>query len=174
MKRIAPYYFETGAVNMVSWMVSSTSKAPEAAVKFLNLLYSDEELINTILYGIEGEDYVKVDEHHVKYPEGKDANTVAYTAMLSTGIVGSESLRYQLEGANWSDVELKLQENKETQKSPYFGFIFDPSEVKTQMSDVTNGIVDVFKGNEYAGHGNVAVQDKIEQTRSGQNQKRYQ
>lgn len=146
MKRIAPYYFETGAVNMVSWMLSSTTKAPEAAMKLLNLLYTDEELINTILYGIEGEDYVKVDEHHVRYPDGKDANTVEYTAMLSTGIVGSESLQYQLEGVNWSDVEFKLQENKDTQRSPYFGFIFDPTDVKIQMSAVTNVVNQYLPG----------------------------
>ncbi|MGG4552499.1 ABC transporter substrate-binding protein [Paenibacillus humicus] len=146
MKRIAPYYFETGAVNMVSWMVSSTTKAPEGAVKFLNLLYSDQELINTVLYGIEGEDYVKAGEHHVKFPEGKDASTVGYTAMLSTGIVGSESLQYQLEGVNWSDVELKLRENKETKMSPFFGFIFDPSDVKTQMSAVTNVVNQYLPG----------------------------
>ncbi|MHA7581440.1 ABC transporter substrate-binding protein [Paenibacillus vandeheii] len=138
MKRLVPYYFDTGAVNLVSWLVSSTTEAPEASVKFLNLLYTDQVLINTILYGIEGEDYVKVDEHHVRFPEGLDAATVPYTAMLSTGIVGSESLQYQLEGVNWSDVELKLKENKETEKSPYFGFVFDPREVKTQMSAVTN------------------------------------
>ncbi|WP_426334480.1 ABC transporter substrate-binding protein [Paenibacillus silvae] len=138
MKRLVPYYFDTSAVNLVSWMVSSTTKAPEGSVKFLNMLYTDQQLINTILYGIEGEDYVKVDEHHVKFPDGMDASTVPYTAMLSTGIVGSESLQYQLEGVNWSDVELKLKENKETERSPYFGFIFDPSEVKTQMSAVTN------------------------------------
>ncbi|PQP80172.1 hypothetical protein C0Q44_28765 [Paenibacillus sp. PCH8] len=138
MKRLVPYYFDTSAVNLVSWMVSSTTEVPEASVKFLNLLYTDQELINTILYGIEGEDYVKVDEHHVKFPDGLDASTVPYTAMLSTGIVGSESLQYQLEGVNWSDVELKLKENKDTERSPYFGFIFDPSEVKTQMSAVTN------------------------------------
>ncbi|MGE6573826.1 ABC transporter substrate-binding protein [Paenibacillus xylanexedens] len=138
MKRLVPYYFDTNAVNLVSWMVSSTTKVPEGSVKFLNMLYTDQELINTILYGIEGEDYVKVDEHHVKFPDGMDASSVPYTAMLSTGIVGSESLQYQLEGVNWSDVELKLKENKETERSPYFGFIFDPSEVKTQMSAVTN------------------------------------
>ncbi|WP_438496042.1 ABC transporter substrate-binding protein [Paenibacillus sp. IHBB 3054] len=137
-KRIAPFYFDTSAVNSVTWMVSSTSKEPEASVKFLNLLYSDTDLINTILYGIEGEDYLKVDEHHVKFPEGKDANTVAYTAMLSSGIVGSESLQYQFEGINWSDVELKLKENKDTERSPYFGFIFDQSKVKTQVSAVNN------------------------------------
>lgn len=146
MKRIAPYYFETGAVNMVSWMVSSTTKAPEAAVKFLNLLYTDVDLINTILYGIEGEDYVKVDDHHVKYPDGKDASTVPYTAMLSTGIVGSESLQYQLEGVNWSDVELKLKENKTTPRSPYFGFIFDQSKVKSQMSAINNVVSQYLPG----------------------------
>ncbi|MEK3716609.1 ABC transporter substrate-binding protein [Paenibacillus sp. FSL R7-0333] len=137
-KRIAPFYFDTSAVNSVTWMVSSTSKETEAAVKFLNLLYTDKELINTILFGIEGEDYIKVDEHHVKFPEGMDANTVPYTSMLSSGIVGSESLQYQMEGINWSDVELKLKENKDTERSPYFGFIFDQGQVKTQMSAVNN------------------------------------
>lgn len=146
MKRISPYYFDTNAVNLVSWMVNSTSKAPEAAVKFLNLLYTDIDLINTILYGIEGEDYVKVDDHHIKLPEGKDANTVSYTAMLSTGIVGSESLQYQLEGVNWSDVELKLKENKETARSPYFGFIFDQTKVKAQMSAVNNVVNQYLPG----------------------------
>ncbi|MNC52006.1 hypothetical protein D3C75_1013290 [compost metagenome] len=87
---------------------------------------------------MEGEDYLKVDEHHVKFPEGKDANTVPYTAMLSSGVVGSESLQYQFEGINWSDVELKLKENKDTERSPYFGFNFDQSQVKTQISAVNN------------------------------------
>jgi len=145
-KRIAPFYFDTSAVNSVSWMVSSTSKAPEASVKFLNLLYTDEQLINTILYGVEGEDYVKVDDHHVKFPDGKDANTVPYTAMLSTGIVGSESLQYQFEGINWSDIELKLKENKETERSPYFGFIFDQGKVKTQISAVNNVVNQYLPG----------------------------
>ena len=99
-KRIAPFYFDTIAVNAVVWMVSSRSKVPDASSKkkkFLNLLYTDAELINTLLYGIEGEDYVKVDEHHVKFPEeGKNASTVAYTAYLSSGIVGSEDLSISL------------------------------------------------------------------------------
>ncbi|WP_337098262.1 ABC transporter substrate-binding protein [Paenibacillus sp. YIM B09110] len=145
-KRIAPFYFDTSAVNSVNWMVSSTSKVPEASVKFLNLLYTDTDLINTVLYGIEGETYAKVDEHHVKFLDGQDANTVSYTAMLSTGIVGSESLQYQFEGINWSDIELKLKENKDTERSPYFGFIFDPSEVKTQMSSVINVVNQYLPG----------------------------
>jgi putative aldouronate transport system substrate-binding protein len=145
-KRIAPFYFDTSSVNMVSWMVNSTSKTPEAAVKFLNLLYSDSSLINTVLYGVENVDYVRVGEHHMKFPEGKDANTVSYTAMLSSGVVGSESMQYQLESIDWSDVELKLKENKETERSPYFGFIFDPNEVRTQISAVNNVVNQYLPG----------------------------
>lgn len=138
MKRLVPYYFDTSAVNAVVWMISSTTKVPEASMKFLNLVYSDADVLNMILWGIEGEDYVKVDEHHVRYPDGKTADTVGYTAALCSGLMGSESLQYQAEGLNWADIEFKLRENKETKRSPYFGFIFDPQNVKTELSTINN------------------------------------
>ncbi|BBH20543.1 ABC transporter substrate-binding protein [Paenibacillus baekrokdamisoli] len=146
MKRIAPFYFDTQAVDFVVWMMSSTTEVPEAAMKFLNLIYTDKDLLNTMLYGIEGRDYVKVDDHHVKYPDGKDASTVPYTAQLSSGILGSESLQYALEGTDWKDTEFKLKENKETKRSPYFGFIFDQSSVKTELSAVNNVINQYIPG----------------------------
>lgn len=146
MQRVAPYYFDTNAVNLVSWLVNSTTDVPEGAVKFLNLLYTDEKVINTILYGIEDVDYVRVGERHVKFPEGKDANTVSYTAMLSTGLVGSESLQYQLEGVSLSDLQVKLDENKTTPRSPYLGFVFDQSDVKVQISTVTNVVNQYLPG----------------------------
>lgn len=138
MKRLVPYYFDTSAVNSVVWMISSTSKVPEAAMKFLNLVYSDKDVLNTILWGVEGEDYIKVDEHHVRYPDGKTADTVGYTAALCSGLMGSESLQYVAEGVSWEDVEFKLRENRETKRSPYFGFIFDPQNVKTELSAINN------------------------------------
>lgn len=146
MKRIAPYYFDTNSVNLVSWLVSSTTDAPAATVKFLNLLYTDKQVVNTILYGIEGVDYEKVGDDHIKFPEGKDANTVSYTAMLSTGLIGSESLQYQLEGVSLTDIQVKLDENKSTPRSPYLGFIFDQGEVKVQMSAVSNVVNQYLPG----------------------------
>jgi len=137
-KRITQEYFETSSVNAVVWMMNGATKVPEAAMKFLNVFYTDPFVINTLLYGIEGRDYVKVDEHTVSFPEGKTANDVAYTAQLSTGMIGSESLQYQFVGTDWGDVELKLKENKETKRSPYFGFIFDMSDVKAEMSAINN------------------------------------
>jgi putative aldouronate transport system substrate-binding protein len=146
MKRIAPFYFDTSAVNAVVWMMNANTKVPEAAMKLLNLVYTDEFVLNTLLWGIEGRDYVKVDEHHVRFPDGKTADTVDYTAYISSGIVGSESLQYQYEGIDWSDIELKVRENKETPRSPYFGFIFDQSDVKVEMSAISNVIDQYLPG----------------------------
>jgi putative aldouronate transport system substrate-binding protein len=146
MKRIAPFYFDTSATNAVVWMMNATTNVPEAAMKLLNLVYSDEQVLNTLLWGIEGRDYIKVDEHHVRFPDGKNADTVDYTAYISSGIVGSESLQYQYEGIDWSDIELKVRENKETPRSPYFGFIFDQSSVKVEMSAISNVIDQYLPG----------------------------
>lgn len=48
----------------------------------MNLIFADKDVINLIIYGLEGRDYVKVDADHVAYPDGQDANTVPYTAQL--------------------------------------------------------------------------------------------
>lgn len=40
------------------WVVPKTSTNPEAAMKFLELMYTDEDIINLLAIGIEGRDYV--------------------------------------------------------------------------------------------------------------------
>jgi putative aldouronate transport system substrate-binding protein len=136
-KWIASFYFDSSTASLAT-VIASTSKSPEAAMKMLNIIYSDEYVINTILYGIEGEDYIKVDEHHWAYPPGKDPNTVTYTAAYSTGIVGSEKLQLQPLGVDYEDVLLKLRQNKESKHSPYYGFVFDSAGVINEMTALAN------------------------------------
>lgn len=137
-KRMAPFYFDTLATTFVTWTINGNTQVPDAAMKMLNLTYTDPDVLNTILWGVEGEDYIKVDEHHAKYPDGKTADTVGYTAQLTSGILGSESLQLQFDGVSWEDIAVKLDENKSTKRSPYLGFIFNPKDVKTELSAVTN------------------------------------
>lgn len=40
------------------WVVPKTSTNPEAAMKFLELMYTDEDIIDLLAIGIEGRDYV--------------------------------------------------------------------------------------------------------------------
>lgn len=136
-KIIYDFYFDSAAVG-VTFGIASTSKKPEAAMKLINRLWSDEYLINTFLYGEDGVDYVNTGDGHWSYPEGKDATTVGYTAALCTGVIGSESLQYQPVGTDLSDIDLKIRHNKESERSPFYGFIFDASGVTTEMSAIAN------------------------------------
>ena len=104
----------------------------------LNILYTDAFVINTILYGIEDRDYVRVGDHYWDYPAGKDINTVAYSAAYSTGVLGSEKLQLQLAGMSYDDILLKLRQNREAKRSPYFGFTFNQSRVTNELTALTN------------------------------------
>ena len=136
-KWIAPFYFDSTAASLAT-VISSASKNPVAAMRMINILYTDEFIINTILYGLEGRDHVKVDNHHWAFPAGKDINTVPYTAAYSTGIVGSEKLQLQPVNMSYDDVLLKLRQNVEAKRSPYYGFTFNPSNVINEMTALNN------------------------------------
>lgn len=146
MVRLGKPYLNTGSINALTWSVASTSQHPEAALKFMNLIFSDKDVINLIIYGIEGRDYVKVDADHVKYPDGQDANTVPYTAQLSCGIVGNQFIQYAMAGTDMADLELMLEENKNSAVSPALGFTFDNSSVSNEESAVLNVINEYLPG----------------------------
>jgi putative aldouronate transport system substrate-binding protein len=146
MVRLGQPYLSTSSVNALSWGVTSISKHPDVALKFINLLFTDKEVINLIIFGIEGRDYVKVDADHVKYPDGQDASTVPYTAQLSCGVVGNQFIQYQMAGTDMADLKLWETENKNSAMSPAMGFTFDSSSVADEYSAVTNVIGQYLPG----------------------------
>ena len=135
-KMIGSAYLSTSDLNAVSWMIASTTKVPEAAMKFLNLTYTDEEVINLIIYGLEGRDYVKNDDGTVSYPAGEDATTVPYTAQLTCGIFGNFFLQYPMAGTDPASLSWELEQNRVAKTSPAMGFTFDSSKLKTQYAAV--------------------------------------
>lgn len=62
------------------WVIPITSNSPEAAMKFLNMMFLDTRICNLISWGIEGEHYVIADEESgmITYPEGLSSSTVGY------------------------------------------------------------------------------------------------
>ncbi|MCR5101363.1 MAG: ABC transporter substrate-binding protein [Butyrivibrio sp.] len=140
-------YLDTSSINAVAQVIASTSENPDAALKFLNLTYTDPDVINTMLYGIEGRDYVKNDDGTVSYPEGQDASTVSYTAQLSCGVLGNFFIQWPLEGSG-SEESLKWEDeqNHNAPSSPAMGFTFDASSVQTQYTAVSNVIQQYLPG----------------------------
>lgn len=144
--QIGEAYLDTTSINALSWMVSSTSKVPEAALKFLNLTFSDPDVINLLIYGIKDRDYVMDEEGYVNYPEGQDASSVPYTAQLSCGTLGNFFLMHPMEGTKKESLVWEEEQNRLAKKSPAMGFTFDSSEVKTEYTAVSNVIQQYLPG----------------------------
>ena len=139
-------YMTTSTIG-VTTCVGITSEHPEAALRLLDLFYTDEFVINSILYGVEGRDYVKVTDQTIAFPEGVDSTNVSYDSNTTCGIIGSQFIQW---GRN-VDEELLLADREFMQtnidnavKSPAFGFSFDATSVRTQVSSVNNVITQYF------------------------------
>ena len=130
-------FANTSTVANVMWSIPYASENPDKAMQFLNLLYSDAEVFNLIVYGIEGEHFVKVSDNIIDYPEGVTADTVSYD--LGYGwLFGNQFLMYIREGEDpnlWNDMKTF---NDNAIKSQAMGFVFDNSSVKNEVAAVTN------------------------------------
>lgn len=126
----------TNQVQSNGWGISSTSLRPEKAMEFLNLLYTDENLANLMMNGIEGIHYEKVSEHIIRYPEGITAETVGYYRRLS--YFGDTMQVFQWEPTT-EDFYDELREFKANlQTGPFWGYSFDITPVSEEYRAVTN------------------------------------
>ncbi|WP_372631592.1 ABC transporter substrate-binding protein [Cohnella sp.] len=133
-----PPYSTTSNITLAMWGIPVHSKLPEKAMKFLNLMYEDENIVNLFSWGIEGTHYVKVQDKIIKYPEGKDANSVGFNSLQ--WMFGNQFKAYVLE-SNDPEIWSKMKEfNESATPSKALGFIFDGSNVKTEYAAVSNVI----------------------------------
>lgn len=119
--------------------VSATSKHPEEAVAFLNLLNTDEYLRNLLNYGIEGVHYEKIEDTVIRLnPENK-------SYMVPNYVQGNLFKTYTVEGEPIDKWRVFKEVNDSAVLSPILGFNFDISEVTNEVEDVI-GIIDGFAG----------------------------
>ncbi len=107
---LGPNYI--ASAGMGGWVVPMTAEEPEAAMRFLNLVWKDAELMNLIQWGIEGEHYVMLDESIglIGFPDGVDATSSPYYNTL--GLWGDT--RY---GYIWSAAVSQADNDAYTAKS---------------------------------------------------------
>ena len=135
---IFPALRTTAQVQSVSMAIPITCKDTEAAMKFLNLVYSDPYLINLLDNGIEGKHYVKTDvDNVITFPEGVDASNSGY-CNYDGWMRGNQLLSYVWEGDEPTLYEQMKEFNDNAKQSKAFGFTFDASNVKSEMAAITN------------------------------------
>jgi putative aldouronate transport system substrate-binding protein len=128
----------TSNVANVMESIAKTTGDAKRSMMFLNLMYSDKDLINLFDNGIESVDYVKTsdDPNVIDFPSGITAANTGYTSC--NWMVGNNYLSYVWKG---DDPQLwtKMAEfNQSSVRSKALGFSFNVEPVKTEIAAVTN------------------------------------
>lgn len=118
----------------VTYTIMSNTEHPEAAMKFMNLWFSDEEIGNLISYGIEGTHYVLDENGMGSYPEGKDATNCGYHP--GSGISNTNRIRWNTESATYAEDLIKSNNN--AVKSNAIGFAFNTETVTNEITQLDN------------------------------------
>jgi len=130
-----PYATTTDVVVGV-WGVAQQSDNPERTMMFLNLMYTNSDLVNLMYWGIEGKHYVKVSDNVIRYPDGIDSSTVGYSSNGMT--IGNPFIAYTFEGDD-PNLSQTIQEwNAAAKKSVALGFTFTSADVQNEMTAISN------------------------------------
>ncbi len=109
--------------------ISKTSKDPNRAMMFLDLLNTDEYLYNLLAFGIEGTHYRKVSEKVI------DISNDGYS--IENYTFGNINLSYLFTSDNKKQGGSTSESDSEATISPLLKFSFDPTPVESEITKIT-------------------------------------
>lgn len=136
--RLTQPTIDTRSVSQACIAIAANSENPVRTMKFFNLLYKDADLMNMVVYGIEGKHYtVDEDKVHVKLPEGVPSFSKGdYYGTPS--YQGNRWLLYVEPGIP-GDIWEKYQEfDANAYISPSYGFHFNSEPVQNELTAINN------------------------------------
>ena len=130
-------YVTTGGIVATMTGVSKTSKNPERAMMYLELINTDKELYNLISHGIEGKHYKVVDKEKgvIGTPDGMDPKQIGYNPSTDW-MFGNQFNSYYLDAASVGNWEKTAKLNATGIVSPILGFNFDAAPINTESAQV--------------------------------------
>ncbi|MBF0819207.1 ABC transporter substrate-binding protein [Streptococcus acidominimus] len=136
IRQYTDFYKKNPTTQVANFVISSTSKNKEKAMKVLTLLNTDKELLNGLVYGPEGVNWEKVagSENRVKVlPPYNEGNS--HMSGWNTGNNWNIYINENVTDEQVAEAKKILAEAKE---SPALGFNFNPEPVKAELSAVSN------------------------------------
>lgn len=124
----------TSGIVSTNLAVGATSKNPERALAFINLLNTDAELLNLLCHGIEGTDWEFVDKEN-----GVIKKLGEYPGNLSF-LVGNVFNEYYVDASQVGSWEETAKMNAEAPGSCILGFTFNTEPVSTELANI-NAVV---------------------------------
>lgn len=136
---LVPAVMSSSTVQTASWAIPHSSENPEKAMALLDLMFTDPVLVNLLTYGIEGENYVVVDEANgiIDYPEGTTADSKTYDNTMGWEW-GNSLIGYTWQGDSPSLHQDMIRFNQSALRSRALGFNFDSTEVENELTACRN------------------------------------
>ncbi|WP_297076562.1 ABC transporter substrate-binding protein [uncultured Enterococcus sp.] len=130
---LTPQLKTTSQAQMANFVVSNTSKNKEKSVEFLNLLNTDPELLNGLVWGVEGEAWEKQGDDHLKLLDGYKPNN-----HMSAWNTGNNMILYTQDTITDEMIKERDKSIEDAKESPILGFNFKTDKVKTELSNIAN------------------------------------
>lgn len=112
--------------------ISRTSNDPERAMMVLNALHTDPYVVNLIVNGIEGKHYKKVGDNRIEQiPDS------GYGKTALNWVIGNQLLNYLRPGEPDTLYQDWEKFNNEAKRFPLLGFVFNDSNVKSEITNLT-------------------------------------
>lgn len=126
--------------------IPTSSADPERAMMLLNLLHTDEYLLNLFVNGIEGKHWVEVGESNgrkvVALPEGIETKNDSSYYPGVDWIIGNLYLQYLWDTDSPQKFENLKAQGESAIRPKSFGFIFQSDSVKTEIAALSNTIAE--------------------------------
>lgn len=161
-----PYYTYNGVPQM-SMSINSKSKRPEKAMQFIDLLYSDEYLLNLIQYGIEDKHWYHLtdDEETRKYIAITPENSANGYYDMVPGVYGNKDIIYAMisgEGNVQETIAKAVASEKKDYEfadiakqhsSPAVGFRYDKTSMNNRLRSINSNAIARYKATLACGKG---------------------
>ena len=134
-------HYKTTSETSPCWSIAANSEQPERAMQILNEMYTNQELANIFIYGIEGKTFEFIDDARtiIDYPAGVDAANAGYT--FDHWAWPNMQLSYVWNGYPSDVYEQYAVFNAGGKLSPAYGFTFDNSKVINEYTACTNVVM---------------------------------
>ncbi len=135
----------TGEVNTIDWVIPTTATEPEAAMKFLNLMYTRKDIVDLMNYGVQGVDYIVKEDGTYTFGEGYHAGNAEYYDNL-TWLFGNQFLSGVWEGTDPNVREISKELNANPDVSKILGFVASPNGLENEITAISNVYNEYFRG----------------------------
>lgn len=133
---IITYPVTTSSLTKFVWTIPNSAKEPEAAMTFLDMMFTDSRIANLLAWGIEGRDYEVVDGQ-ANYVNGEEGAYHSDDFLFGNQFI---TLPWYGDGADFRERCQEVEEQGGI--SAYLGFACDTSSITNEIGAVTNVIAE--------------------------------